>query len=124
MHGDGTWKLDKNSLITFFRQSDDTGAVIGGRQAAVFLALSGLSGHGEVPTPKATTTKSKSKASTATKKKNTAQKSKEKTIVVNKSDPSRDLGLTVRIEINLPADGDQATYDNIFKSIRENLIDG
>jgi hypothetical protein len=30
----------------------------------------------------------------------------------------------VRIEINLPADGDQETYDRIFKSIRENLLNG
>jgi hypothetical protein len=34
------------------------------------------------------------------------------------------VGLTVRIEINLPADGDQDTYDRIFKSIRENLLNG
>jgi hypothetical protein len=27
------------------------------------------------------------------------------------------FGLTVRIEINLPATGDQETYDKIFKSI-------
>jgi len=32
------------------------------------------------------------------------------------------VGLTVRIEVNLPADGDQDTYDKIFKSIRENLL--
>jgi hypothetical protein len=36
----------------------------------------------------------------------------------------RVLGLTVRIEINLPAQGDQKTYDTIFKSIRENLLNG
>ena len=34
------------------------------------------------------------------------------------------LGLTVRIEINLPPSGDQATYDAIFKSIRANLLNG
>lgn len=34
------------------------------------------------------------------------------------------LGLTVRIEINLPADGSKETYDNIFKSIKENLLGG
>lgn len=34
------------------------------------------------------------------------------------------VGLTVRIEVNLPASGDQATYDRIFRSIRENLING
>jgi hypothetical protein len=32
------------------------------------------------------------------------------------------VGLTVRIEINLPAGGDKETYDTIFKSIRENLL--
>jgi hypothetical protein len=36
----------------------------------------------------------------------------------------RTFGLTVRIEINLPSSGDQDTYDKIFKSIRENLING
>jgi hypothetical protein len=35
----------------------------------------------------------------------------------------RDMALTVRIEINLPAGGSKETYDNIFKSIRANLID-
>ena len=34
----------------------------------------------------------------------------------------RNFGLTVRIEINLPAAGDRETYDNIFRSIRENLL--
>jgi hypothetical protein len=36
----------------------------------------------------------------------------------------QNVGLTVRIEINLPATGDQDTYDKIFKSIRENLLNG
>ena len=36
---------------------------------------------------------------------------------------SRDFGLSVRIEINLPANATKETYDNIFKSIKENLID-
>lgn len=34
------------------------------------------------------------------------------------------MALTVRVEINLPAGGDQETYDRIFKSIRENLLNG
>ena len=34
------------------------------------------------------------------------------------------FGLTVRVEVNLPADADQETYDKIFQSIRKNLIDG
>ena len=34
------------------------------------------------------------------------------------------FGLTVRVEVNLPADADQETYDKIFQSIRKNLING
>lgn len=34
----------------------------------------------------------------------------------------KNLVLTVRMEVNLPAGGDQETYDNIFKSIKENLL--
>jgi hypothetical protein len=33
-----------------------------------------------------------------------------------------DVGLTVRIEVNLPPAADQETYDRIFRSIRENLL--
>jgi hypothetical protein len=38
------------------------------------------------------------------------------------SNGTREFGLTVRIEVNLPATGDQDTYDKIFKSIRENFL--
>lgn len=36
--------------------------------------------------------------------------------------PKRDFGLTVRVEVNLPPAADQETYDRIFRSIRENLL--
>ena len=35
----------------------------------------------------------------------------------------KDMALTVRVEVNLPANASQDTYDAIFKSIRANLID-
>lgn len=53
LHGEDAWNLDSDELITFFRQSDQTSATIGGRQAATFKVLAGLSGHGEVSEPKA-----------------------------------------------------------------------
>ena len=126
IHGDLAWTLDKDSLITFFRQSDDTSAVIGGRQAGVFLALAGLSGHGELPAAKKAPAKAPQKTSTAIKKKSQskAEKAPTKPMVEVSNNTQRDVGLTVRIEINLPADGTQETYDRIFKSIRENLING
>jgi len=33
-----------------------------------------------------------------------------------------DVGLTVRIEVNLPPDGNSETYDAIFASINKHLM--
>ena len=42
---------------------------------------------------------------------------------ISRSKPLKgDMALTVRIEINLPAEGTQETYDAIFKSIKANLF--
>lgn len=41
-----------------------------------------------------------------------------------KGDSTGGVALTVRIEVNLPAQADQETYDRIFKSIRANLLNG
>lgn len=128
LHGEGSWSLEIDDIITFFRQSDQTSDAIGRRQAGTFKVFCGLSGHGELPAAKA----GKSKSSVAPKPKNktpvTAKKSAAApTIDLNKGSTgvssNKDIGLTVRVEINLPADGSKETYDNIFKSIRENLLD-
>ena len=34
------------------------------------------------------------------------------------------LGMSIKIEVNLPSNASKETYDYIFRSIRENLIDG
>src|SRR3989338_113263 len=49
LHGEKAWQLDTDKLITFFRQSDQTSAVIGGRQATTFIALATFAGHAEMP---------------------------------------------------------------------------
>ena len=127
LHGDSAWSLDTDTLITFFRSSDETTEVVGKRQAMTFRLLAAFSGHGELPGSRTGTPKV---SAGATKKKVTA---KQKVPSVMESSPSSgeqaglrqkadSFGLTVRIEINLPADGDQETYDRIFRSIRENLL--
>jgi len=100
---------------------------VGTRQARTFQALAAISGHGDAPPQKATKKPAPKKANT---KKPAPKKKKEEEIqgptLVQPPAPlsrPRDLGLTVRIEINLPSEGDQETYDRIFKSIRTNLID-
>ena len=128
LHGEDAWSLESDDLITFFRQSDQTSDAIGRRQAGTFKVFCGLSGHGELPAAKAG--KSKSSAASTPKKKvptPTKKPTTTSTIDINKGgsgvSSNKDIGLTVRVEINLPADGSKETYDNIFKSIRENLLD-
>jgi len=127
--GEDAWTMTKPQLTGYFRATDKTSEIIGSRQAGVFIMFRALAGHeqsGESalkpagtkpkqPKPKAVTAKATKTAD--------AQKSKGATLDVNGGKDRRDVGLTVRIEINLPAGGSKETYDNIFKSIRANLID-
>lgn len=126
LHGDNAWNLSNDDLITFFRQSDQTSATIGARQASTFKVLSGLSGHGDLPEPKQkklgkeSKQQSKAKKDTVQPPANTIQHTDgEKSI-----NAATNFGLTVRVEINLPADGSKETYDAIFKGIKENLLGG
>jgi hypothetical protein len=128
LRGDDAWTMNKDQLIGYFRSADKTSDIIGGRQAGVFMALRDLAGHqAEGPAvgkPKVTAT---GKAKAPTKKAKTVEQKKpyEATQEVELPSPKHlkgDMALTVRIEINLPAEGTQATYDAIFKSIKANLF--
>ena len=129
LYGDDAWNLTKTQLVHYFRTTDKTSEVIGTRQAAVFQAFRVLAGHEQVLETKVKSPGSKTK----TIKAKTVKSAPEHTVAqeakipisVKKHDVGdrRDLALTVRIEINLPAEGSLETYDNIFKSIRANLID-
>lgn len=138
LHGKDAWDLSTDQLISFFRGADHTTDLVGKRQAQTFRVLAALSGHGEPPKqnsakPVAGAKAAKSGGATKSgpaKPKNpvpaTVVKAHE-AVVSNGSDGGvvrGGVGLTVRIEINLPASGDQETYDRIFKSIRENLLRG
>ncbi len=122
--------MNKSQLTGYFRATDKTSEIIGSRQAGVFMMFRALAGHeqpGEPAVTKPANTKAKQVKPKAAAAKPTkaveAQKGKGPTIEVNGGNGRRDMALTVRIEINLPAGGSKETYDNIFKSIRANLID-
>lgn len=122
LHKDNTWDLPTEKLIAFFRSKDKTTGLVGKLQAATFQLLAGFAGHGMVPDPAALK---------SPKAKVAKPKAEKKILHVGGSQPSgehgkeqRDVGLTVRIEVNLPPSGDQETYDKIFRSIRENLLNG
>jgi len=132
LHGAETWTLDRNSLTQFFRTTDHSSDVVGSRQAGTFAALAALSGHAEVPTSKAKANGAKQSAPSRKRSEKPMSAPPEVEVPTKNRGETRAevtgspnaVGLTVRIEVNLPASGDQETYDRIFRSIRQNLIDG
>lgn len=131
IRGEDAWKLSKSELTAYFRTADKTSEVIGGRQAGLFQAFARLAGYEAVATnspgnaaPKAKGIKAKPAASKPAKVAKPATLTPEKEPKTGTAEKSghKEVAMTVRIEINLPANGSQETYDNIFKSIRANLI--
>jgi hypothetical protein len=128
LYGDGVWEMDTDAFVNYFRQSDQTSAAIGQRQAKVFQIFAAIAGHGAIEAkPTATATAGGRKV-----QKTVSKKARKKEKAPEEFDGGgddavrterRNFGLTVRVEINLPADGTRETYDNIFKSIKANLID-
>jgi len=120
LHGDDAWTLDQEKLVTYFRKTDQTSSEVGKRQAFTFIKLAELSGNRDF----ATSSNTSIDKQVNKQKPRKASKALNNTIppAQNHNSKRQDLGLTVRIEINLPASEDQETYDKIFKSIRENLL--
>lgn len=123
----------REDLGHWFRGADKTSELVGGRQAGTFLVLAGLAGKAAQPQARTATAAPKPrvtkppKVAAANGGADPAARGRQKT------DPTpppgtpgttgkTDVGLTVRIEVNLPAGGDAATYDAIFASIKRHLI--
>jgi Family of unknown function (DUF5343) len=135
LHSSAAWTLPTDKLISFFRNSDHTSAIVGQRQASTFQALAALSGKTDgsaaAAPPKAKRADAssgraatRSPARRADAAKTTVQPQATSPVADQGKSSSAGMALTVRVEINLPAGGDQETYDRIFKSIRENLLNG
>lgn len=136
LHGEDAWTLPLDKLISFFRNHDGTSDVVGKRQATTFQALARIGGkltEGVAATVKAAPNSGGAKAGkkVSSVKKPAAPAPAPSPALSLGTAPAQanaggagGVGLTVRIEINLPPGGDQATYDAIFKSIRENLLNG
>jgi hypothetical protein len=132
LHGEDAWQLPKPALSTFFRQSDGTSAIVGDRQVATFVALAEFSktrtaSASPKPTSPAVTKKSKPQtASKAEQKKSgndASNSTRHSAEGAKKFEFSRDVGISVKIEVILPTDASGETYEHIFRSIRQNLID-
>ena len=128
IYNDDAWTLPRLKLVHFFRQANKTSEAIGNRQAGVFQAFRALAGFEKTAEPK--TVSSGPKKAPPAQKAMKPRPAKSASAVASASGtgesvagapPKSDIALTVRIEINLPAEGSQETYDAIFKSIKANL---
>lgn len=129
LHGDGAWDTDQSKLITFFRQTDQSSELVGGRQANTFRALSAYAGKSDANVaskgkPQASPKKPRSKKKVTVAGASVTDATIDRVPAHHSAAGASVVGLTVRIEVNLPSTGDQDTYDKIFKSIRENLLNG
>lgn len=127
--GDGALDATKGELTQWFRASDKTSDLVGQRQASTFQALAALAGHGDLPTVRSGVTKKTvgttqgSAVQKTTDKKTASKQETESPREVGISGKNgKDVGLTVRIEVNLPPGGDADTYDAIFASIKKHLM--
>ncbi|QZD87342.1 DUF5343 domain-containing protein [Qipengyuania psychrotolerans] len=128
LRSNGAWNANQDDLISFFRRSDGTSAVVGKRQAITFQTLASLSGKREEEIltrgPRGPNKVSKKKVTLEPRVNEGAQKPPKpaEKVVVPRS--GSDVALTVRVEVNLPANASKDAYDHIFASIKKNLIDG
>jgi hypothetical protein len=127
LHKDAAWALPSAKLIAFFRSTDKTTALVGKLQAQTFQLLATFAGQtvaseSTASAKTAATPKPKSPKVKAAKTTGGEGSGIQAQGGGNGSGRDRHIGLTVRIEVNLPAAGDQETYDRIFRSIRENLL--
>lgn len=129
LRGDDAWTLNQAGLVSYFRSADKTSDIIGGRQAGVFRVFASLAGHGDqAASPsksvKAATTKPKAArvAASSSKKSTPAVETPAASFDPKVTPKGRDMALTVRIEINLPAGATRKNYDDIFQSMKENLL--
>ncbi len=129
--GDEALTGEKAALIGWFRAADKTSDLVGQRQASTFQTLIALAGHGEVPPVRANGAKSAAAPAAPTKKAVGKKPKKSKADDETPSPPpvheqrplsKPDVGLTVRIEVNLPPGGNSDTYDAIFASIKKHLM--
>jgi hypothetical protein len=134
--GEGALDGPKSDLTHWFRAADKTSELVGQRQASTFQTLAALAGHGDPPVrsaaAKKTAAATPSTAAKETTARKTAPKAKvEKSIGVGSNGDGdsggggkngQAVGLTVRIEVNLPPGGDADTYDAIFASIKKHLM--
>ncbi len=129
IYGEDAWLLGDEKLLTFFREEDKGAVRVGEDRVKTFKTLAEIIGKREPQSKAAAQVKSSATTKTNKPKQATPKINAPKSAPITmpteqlQLKPSGNFALSVRIEVNLPSGGTKETYDNIFKSIRENLID-
>ena len=123
-HGDKAWSLSDDEKIGYFRAADATSKDTARRQARVFTILGEYCGAinprtDAVAKQPIKPSVGKDVSTISNRKKNKKDNSK-----AGGHGSTSDVSLTVRLEVNLPSNADKDTYDNIFKSLKEHIING
>ncbi|MEQ7155367.1 DUF5343 domain-containing protein [Brevundimonas aurifodinae] len=127
LRGEDAWSLNRNELIGYFRSADKTSEIIGARQAGVFKVLAAVAGFGDVVeqvAPRKPTNERASTRKVVASKREPKSPSQQSVEAAAPSKGGKEISLGVRIEINLPAGASRENYDDIFQSIRANLLNG
>lgn len=128
LYAEESWELGGDQLISFFRSSDKTSEAIGQRQSSTFQALASISGKRKMVDDKGSTVSKPANKANKIAKSIKSKKSGDSTqepvpnLEAKQAQLGTNVGLTVRVEVNLPESASQETYDYIFKSIRTNLL--
>lgn len=116
--------MGDEEFVRYFRETDRTGMAIGRGQARVFQILSRIAGHGQIErsmAPRTSKNESAAKWNAVSLKVQASEERQNGSNGNNGHKRHRDSGVTVRIEIHLPPNGTEATYDKIFKTIKGNF---
>ena len=117
LNGEEAWNLPLDDLISYFRQASKSSGVVGERQAKTFSTLAEISGKRKIVGGR----KVRRRAQKASSLNSSATK-KEKTDSLQKAHKEQEISMCIKIEINIPGGQSKEVYDDIFRSIKENLM--
>lgn len=124
LHGEESWALPEERLQAFFRAQDSATELVGKRKAKTFATLASIAGkREELPSTTTVVARAPRPAAPAAKKAG-ASPPKKTASPRSGGDGLSSIDMAVKIEINLPATTDQEVYRAIFRSLREDLLNG
>lgn len=117
IRGDNAWNLPLDELVTYFSQADGTSPKVARLQARTFQALAQAAGRyplaPEPAAPRQIRLATGAAPEPAARSAGRAHPRRQ---------PARGINLTLHLDLHLPPGADQATYDRIFRAIREQLL--